>query len=397
MISIILLLANTALNAQKVVCGADRTEAYLPLIEGKRIGVVANQTSAIGKTHLIDSLLSLKVNVVKIFAPEHGFRGDKEAGAHIKTQKDARTGLNVISLYGKKKKPNQEDMQGIDVLLFDIQDVGCRFFTYISTLHYCMEACAENNLPLVLLDRPNPNNGTAKGTILTDTSLVSFVGLHPIPMVYDLTIGELALMINGMGWLGTDSRRVCGQTSSLRCDIKVIPLLNYTNTTHYDLPIAPSPNLQTPNAVSFYPNLCLFEGTKVSVGRGTDLPFEIVGFPSFKADKATIEFVPRAIKGVSDHPMYENKLCKGLKITPQLSQWLGGFIPEIVKTMYEAYEPKDEFFNSFFDRLAGTKQMRKVIEGKLAFKDAEPKWTQELNDYLLHCRPYRLYPYSEQK
>ena len=244
-------------------CGAERTERYLPLLASKRVGVVCNHTGLIGGTHLVDSLLALNVSVVKVFAPEHGFRGTADAGEHVENERDARTGLPIVSLYGKNKKPTAQQLADVDVLLFDIQDVGTRFYTYISTLHYLMEACAENRRPLIVLDRPDPNGHYVDGPML-DTAFRSFVGMHPVPLVHGMTIGEYAGMINGEGWL----------KEGRRCELTVITCIGYDHSVHYELPVRPSPNLPNMASVYLYPSLGLFEGTVVSVGRGTEQPFQ---------------------------------------------------------------------------------------------------------------------------
>ncbi|MDR0790331.1 MAG: DUF1343 domain-containing protein [Bacteroidales bacterium] len=410
-LAVLLFVSNDA-KAQSIVCGAERTEVYLPFIEGKRIAVVANQTSVIGNVHLVDSLLRLGVDVKKIFAPEHGFRGNVEAGGKVNSNKDDATGLNVVSLYGKKIKPSEEDLQDIDIVIFDIQDVGCRFFTYISTLHYVMEAVAQNNKALIVLDRPNPNGFYIAGTLLSDTSLVSFVGLHPVPIVYGMTIGEYAKMINAEGWLGTSAKRVMGETSDMRCDLTIVPLLNYTHDSSYVPPIPPSPNLRTEAAIILYPSLCLFEGTPVSVGRGTDKPFEIIGFPNMKADNKTIEFTPRAIKGISDNPPYRDEKCIGVLIDafdwhydafrfyPILNQgheyynmenFRNRVVPNIIDAMYRIHPQTDKFFTPFFDKLAGTKDLQKVITGELNYEDVKSKWAKELYDFGQMRKKYLLY------
>ena len=274
--------------------GAERTDKYFPLLKDKAIGVVGNQSSLIGTTHLVDSLLSAKLQVVKVFSPEHGFRGTADAGAHIENGTDEKTGLPIISFYGKNKKPSQSQLEGIEILLFDIQDVGARFYTYISTLHYVMEAAAENNIPLIVLDRPNPNGHYIDGPIL-DTAYRSFVGMHPIPIVHGMTIGEYAQMINGEKWL----------TDSVECDLTIISMLGYNKQTPYDLPVKPSPNLPNAQAVNLYPSLCLFEGTNISVGRGTDLPFQHYGAPYLESDYS---FVPESGAGAK-YPKHEGERC----------------------------------------------------------------------------------------
>jgi uncharacterized protein YbbC (DUF1343 family) len=399
-------------NVQSIVCGAERTDQYLPLLQGKRVGVVANQTSVIGKVHLVDTLRSLNVDIVKIFTPEHGFSGNVEAEGKVKSSIDERIGLQIVSLYGQKVKPSKEDLQGIDILLFDIQDVGCRFYTYISTLHYVMEAATENNISLILLDRPNPNGFYIAGCVLKDISLVSFVGMHSVPIVYGMTIGEYAQMINGEHWLGTSSKRVVGEKGILQCNLTIIPLQNYTHDSLYEVPIPPSPNLRTNGAIMLYPTLCLFEGTPISVGRGTDAPFEIVGYPECKLEDANVEFTPRAIKGVSDKPPYKDTLCKGFHIDGYIGEIsvFGGlmdgmpeitelkfenseyfFVFDLIKWLYNDYPIKDKFFQPFFDKLAGTKELKEVIKGNIKFKDVEDKWTKDLYNFSLIRKQYLLY------
>ncbi|MDR1847677.1 MAG: DUF1343 domain-containing protein [Bacteroidales bacterium] len=379
-------------NEPSIVCGAERTDLYLPLLQGKRVGIVANQTSVVGKTHLIDTLLSYNIDIVRIYTPEHGFRGDVEAGGNVNNSRDKRTGLEIVSLYGRSVKPSRESMQGIDLMVFDIQDVGCRFYTYISTLHYVMEACAENAVPLAVLDRPNPNGYFIGGCVLHDTSLVSFVGMHPVPVVYGMTIGEYAQMINGEHWLGTSKARVTGEKGNLHCDLIVIPLRNYFRKGLYPLSVAPSPNLRTLNAVLLYPYLCFFEGTPVSVGRGTDFPFEIIGYPNYKCgDKSDcIDFTPRSSP-------YKDTLCCGEKLS----------VPEVVaaitdvnsvlslfgavSSQYEKYPAKDKFFQPFFDKLAGSKDVKEAIKGNINIATAETKWQQEIRRFKQIRQQYLLY------
>lgn len=287
---------------QKIVVGAERTDFYLEKIHNKKVGIVANHTSFIGDIHLVDSLLKRNVNIIRVFAPEHGFRGDHDAGAIIENGKDVSTGLEVFSLHGKHKKPTKESLNGIEVMLFDIQDVGVRFYTYISTLHYVMEACAENNIPLIVLDRPNPNAHYVDGPIM-ESCCTSFVGMHPVPVVYGMTIGEYAQMINGENWL----------KDSIECDLQVIPLENWNHDEEYILPIAPSPNLPNQRSIYLYPSLCFFEATTVSVGRGTEYPFQLFGHPDFP--DTSFSFVPKSIPGKSTHPKQEGKECFGVDLT----------------------------------------------------------------------------------
>ncbi len=285
-----------------IMVGAQITQDYFPLLMGKRIGLVANQTSLIGSVHLADSLVNAGFRLASIFSPEHGFRGNKEAGEEINNGIDPKTGVKVISLYGLHRKPTDEDLSGIDVMVYDIQDVGVRFFTYISTMSYVMEACAENGIPLIILDRPDPNGFYVDGPVL-DTAFRSFVGMHPVPVVYGMTAGEYAGMVNGEGWLA----------GNMRCDLTVVKVKGYDHSMVYKLPVAPSPNLPNWQSVYLYPSLCLFEGTFISVGRGTDRPFQIIGHPDFYI--GSYAFIPHSIPGVSEHPPYEGQACYGQSLS----------------------------------------------------------------------------------
>lgn len=354
--------------------GAEQTDKYFPMLNNKSIGVVGNQSSLIGTTHLVDSLLSAKLQVVKVFSPEHGFRGTADAGAHIKNGIDEKTGLPIISLYGSNKKPTESQLEGIEILVFDMQDVGARFYTYISTLHYVMEAAAQNNIPLFVLDRPNPNGHYMDGPIL-DTAYRSFVGMHPIPIVHGMTIGEYAQMINGQKWL----------KDSLECDLTVIPMLGYNKQMSYDLPVKPSPNLPNAQAVNLYPSLCLFEGTNVSVGRGTDLPFQHYGAPYLESDYS---FVPESGAGAK-YPKQEGEKCYGqdLRQLPKLSQLDLSFLIDA----YKACPEKEDFFNAFFDKLAGGNTLRiSIIEGK-SIKDIRQSWSEELLEFEHMRNTYIIY------
>ncbi len=367
----------------KIKVGAARTDSYLTLLRGKNIAVVANQTSTIGQTHLVDSLLSLSINVKKVFAPEHGFRGEAGAGEHIKDGLDVRTGLPIISLYGKNKKPKSEMLHGIDVIIFDIQDVGARFYTYISTMHYVMEAAAENNVQLIILDRPNPNGFYIDGPVLK-MEFQSFVGMHPIPVVHGCTVGELALMINAEGWL----------KGKKKCELTVIPCENYSHLDLYNLPIPPSPNLPNMSAVYLYPSLCWFEGTIVSVGRGTTAPFQVIGYPKNTTGK--YEFTPRNIPGVATNPPHKNEKCTGhdlhefgefyMASSKELYlEWLFG--------LYEKCTDKSKFFASekFFDQLAGTEVLRKEIIRGAQVSEVRSTWKSEIEIFKLMRRKYLLY------
>lgn len=397
-IGIVLLLLGTLLScksqtpvghsamAMQPIVGAAQTEIYVPLLAGKRVGIVANQTSTVGQTHLVDTLLSLKVQVVKVFSPEHGFRGDAGAGEHIADGKDAKTGLPLISLYGKNKKPTADMLRDVDVLLFDIQDVGARFYTYISTMHYVMEAAAENNKELIILDRPNPNGHYVDGPVL-EPPFKSFVGMHPIPIVHGLTMGELAQMIIGEKWIS-----VSAQNSS---PITVIACKNYDHQTRYKLPIRPSPNLTNARAIYLYPSLCWFEGTVVSVGRGTALPFEVIGFPGNTQGDYT--FTPHDIAHVASDPPHENVLCTGydlskldidsLENTTQLNvQWL--------IDMYHGYSREKPFFQSpeFFDKLCGTASIRKMVLAGASADSIRTSWSSGIAEYKNMRKHYLLYP-----
>ena len=363
--------------------GAECTEHYLPLLEGKRVAVCGNQTSVVGKTHLVDTLLSRKVNVVKLFCPEHGFRGQAEAGATIASGKDPLTGLPVVSLYGKNKKPTAEQLQGVDVVLFDLQDVGCRFYTYISTLHYVMEAAAENGVKVIVLDRPNPNGFYVDGPVL-EPQYKSFVGMHPVPIVYGMTIGEYARMINGEKWLA----------NGVQCDLTVIKLEGYTHETRYALPVAPSPNLQTAEAVFLYPSLCLFEGTNVSVGRGTDHPFEMYGAPGMQS--GDYRFTPRAIPGVSENPPFKGQECRGYLLHDNAADNLnnpGRLNLSYLLTAYRNCVDQSSFFlkNNFFDKLAGTDQLRKQLVVGASEEEIRASWEPDLEKFRHIREQYLLY------
>ena len=373
-------------NAQPTVqTGADRLESFLWLLDGKRVAVCGNQTSMVGKAHLVDTLLSRKVNLVKLFCPEHGFRGQAEAGATIASGKDPQTGLPVVSLYGKNKKPSPEQLQGIDILLFDLQDVGCRFYTYISTLHFVMEAAAENGVKVIVLDRPNPNGFYVDGPVL-DLAFKTFVGMHPVPVVYGMTMGEYARMINGEKWLA----------NGVQCDLEVVTLEGYTHRTRYKLPVAPSPNLQTPEAIYLYPSLCFFEGTNISVGRGTEHPFEMYGAPGMHAGDYL--FTPHAIPGVSENPPFKGQECRGFLLTTVAANEFykpvrGQLNLTYLLTAYQNCADKQQFFlkNNFFDKLAGTDQLRKQIIAGASKEEIQASWQPALDDFKSLRAKYLLY------
>jgi uncharacterized protein YbbC (DUF1343 family) len=368
-------------NKGLVKPGAERIGKYLELLNDKRIAIVANQTSTIGKTHLVDSLLGLGVNIIKVFGPEHGFRGNAGAGEKIKDNTDIKTGLPVISLYGKHRKPTPDDLKDIDIVVFDIQDVGVRFYTYISTMTYVMEACAENDIEFLVLDRPNPHGSYVDGPVL-EPDYSSFVGMHQVPVVHGMTVGEYAQMVNGEGWL----------ENGAKCNLKVIKVQNYTHNSYYKLPIPPSPNLPNMNAIELYPSLCFFEGTIISVGRGTNLPFQVIGHPDFQ--EGDYSFSPVDISGVAMNPKYKGKVCKGFD--------LSGYADTIVFEkrldlrwliqMYKYFQGKDDFFISFFDKLAGTDKLRKQIIAGLTENEIRENWKPQLEDFKTIRKKYLLYP-----
>ena len=380
--SLILILFNFSLLAQ-ITTGANQTEKYLPLLKGKKIAVVANQTSTIGTVHLVDSLLKLGITIEKVFAPEHGFRGTADAGEKVADGKDKKTGISILSLYGRKnRKPSPEKLAGIDLVIFDIQDVGARFYTYISTMHYVMEACAENNIPLLILDRPNPNGFYVDGPIL-NSDQKSFVGMHPVPIVHGMTIGEYAKMINGENWL----------KNSVQCELTIIECQNYSHKDKYQLPIAPSPNLPNMESIYLYPSLCLFEGTNVSVGRGTKTPFQIFGSPYIP--KTNFSFTPKPTFGAK-HPKHENKVCNGYDLT----SFGTNFMPEVgelylhwLVSMYHQTSNKDVFFlkNGFFNLLTGNKLIKQMIVDGKTVENIRNSWSKELSDYKIMRKGYLLY------
>lgn len=354
---------------------------YLPKLKNKKIGLVVNHTSTIGKVHLVDSLIALDCKVKKIFAPEHGFRGDHSAGASVSSTTDAKTGLPIISLYGDSKKPNASHLEGLDLVIFDIQDVGVRFYTYISTMHYMMEACAAAGISFVVLDRPNPNGNYIDGPVLKP-GFQSFVGVHPIPVVHGLTVGELAQMIVGEKWIN--------QANQL--DLTVFKCKNYTHQSYYELPIAPSPNLKNQLSILLYPSLCFFEGTIVSVGRGTDKPFQIFGFPNGKP--WNMEFTPKPIPG-ADNPPHKFQLCKGVDLS-MLSPYQvferKKLNIDYLLLVYDAYVHKDKLFSSFFDKLAGTDELRKQIIAGWSESEIRNTWSKDLNEFQKLRKKYALYP-----
>jgi len=364
-----------------VLNGAERVDLYLPLLKNKNVAIVANQSSTIGSTHLVDSLLSLGINIKKIFCPEHGFRGIADAGENVKNQIDKKTGLTILSLYGANKKPKPEQLKGIDIVVFDLQDVGARFYTYISTMHYVMEACAENNIDFLVLDRPNPNGFYVDGPVL-DKRFKSFVGLHPVPVVHGMTIGEYAQMINEEKWL----------SNGLKCKLHIIKIEGYTHRDFYQLPIKPSPNLTEMSAVYLYPSLCFFEGTIVSVGRGTDKPFQQIGHPNFK--NMPHQFVPKSTVG-SKSPLYMGQTCYGYNLSEYGKQFIYNNhyaldIQWLIKC-YDAAPDKTNFFNNFFNHLSGNDILKKQIIEGVPEDEIRKSWQKDLQEFKKIRKKYLLY------
>lgn len=366
--------------------GAVRLDLYLPLLKDKRVGVVSNQASIVGSSHLVDTLLSLGVDVKIVFSPEHGFRGNHSAGANIKHEVDEKTGLSIFSLHGKTKKPSKESLDSIDLVLFDLQDVGVRFYTYISTLHYVMEAAAENNKKVIVLDRPNPNAHYIDGPVL-DPDFKSFIGMHPVPVVYGMTIGEYAQMINGEFWM-KDSAQV---------DLSVIPLQSWTYDKEYILPIAPSPNLPNQLSIYLYPSLCFFEGTEVSIGRGTDFPFQVWGHPNINCkEQLSFTFKPISMPGKSKYPKHENKDCMGDDLRGYSTDSLRANSKLEVYQIQEAFNcvnPNNEFFNrsEFFNLLAGNKTFLTQLKAKKPEDEIRKSWKKDLDSFKLIRLKYLLY------
>jgi len=367
------------LTEKDLKTGAAQTYKYIPLLKDKRVGLIANASSTILGVHVVDSLLAYKINVKKIFCPEHGFRGNADAGEKVKTEKDAKTGLPIISLFGKHFKPTKEDLADIDVLVYDLQDVGVRFYTFISTMTYCMEAAAENGKQFMVLDRPNPNGYYVDGPVL-EPNFKSFLGLHPVPIVYGMTCGEYAQMINNEGWLD----------NGLKCSLKIITLQNYTHLDMYQLPSKPSPNLPNMRAVYLYPSLGLFEGTIVSVGRGTDIPFQVIGHHDMKANYS---FVPRPMEGAKN-PKYMGKSCFGY--------YLGDFADSYIKDSKQIYllwltgtykQLKNQpFFDENFNFHAGNSSLQQQIKAGLSEEKIAESWVPELIKFKKIRKKYLLYP-----
>ena len=366
---------------QEIVVGAERMNLYFPKLQNKKIAVIANPSSMVHKTHLVDTLLSLGIEIKEVMSPEHGFRGDASAGEHISNSTDSRTGLPIISLYGNHKKPTPKDLQDIDIVIFDLQDVGTRFYTYLSTLHLCMEACAENNKKLIILDRPNPNGYYVDGPIL-EPKYKSFVGMDPIPIVHGMTLGEYAKMLNGEHWL----------SDRLTCNIIIIPVDNYTHKMNYHLKVRPSPNLPNNIAINLYPSLCLFEGTPISVGRGTSKPFQMYGYPNFRQFDTT--FIPKSIPHVSANPKLKDKKCNGINLSyynDSIAMSKAGINLSWLISAYNQYPEKDNFFNYFFYKLAGTKKLSEQIKAGKSEQEIKKSWEEGILKFKKIRRKYLLY------
>ncbi len=362
----------------QITTGAERLDILLPLLKDKRVALLVNQTSMVGATHLVDTLLSYKINIKKIFAPEHGFRGSADAGEHVRDSVDAKTRIKIISLYGDKKKPSAEDLKDVDVMIFDIQDVGVRFYTFISSLHYLMEACAENNKELIVLDRPNPNGWYVDGPVLKK-EFQSFVGVDPIPVVHGLTVGEYSQMVNGEKWLPIGEQ----------CSLKVVECLNYNHTISYSLPVKPSPNLPNDAAIYNYPSICYFEGTDISVGRGTDYPFQMIGAPSITV--RNFSFHPESKPGAKNPP-HLNQVCFGFDLR-RVNTSKGEINLSYLLKTYAAFPDTSKYFlpNGFFDKLAGTGELRKQIIAGKTEEEIEASWKAELTEYKAKRKKYLLY------
>ncbi len=370
------------IESNEVIPGAERMRKYIPELQGKRVGLVVNQTSMVGDKHLVDSLLDFEINLVKIFAPEHGFRGQADAGAHINDGKDVKTGLAIKSLHGSSKKPSPKDLEDIDIMVFDIQDVGCRFYTYISTMSYVMESCAENDVPVIVLDRPNPNGHYIDGPVL-NPEYASFVGMHEVPVVYGMTIGEYAKMVNGEGWL----------KGGIQCDLKVVSCLEYDHTWSEALKIKPSPNLPDHRSILLYPSLCFFEGTVVSIGRGTTTPFSIIGHPDYS--QKDFAFTPLSGPGAK-YPKLENQTCYGKdlnRLNPRFIKTENQLNLNYLLDFYRDLNLGESFFlkNQFIDKLAGTDQLRKQIHAGLSADEIRFSWEQELDAFKSIRSKYLLY------
>ena len=378
------------IDDKSIKTGAEQTEKYIPLLKGKRVAIMANQTSIIGKTHLVDSLKKLNVNIVKVFGPEHGFRGNASAGVKVADETDPATGIPVISLYGPKNKPTKEDLADVDVLIYDLQDVGCRFYTNINALSRLMEVCYENGKEMLILDRPNPNGYLVDGPIL-DMQYKSGIGMFPIPMSHGLTVGEFAQMVNGEGWL----------KDKVKCNIKIIPVANYNHEMPYTLPVKPSPNLNTQQSIMLYPSTCMFEGVYLNHGRGTLYPFTVIGSPELKG-KYEFSYTPTGIKGMAETPLFMDQLCYGLDLRNyDIEQLRKSKLINLqwIMELYKAHPHKEKFFDSklskemgTIERLIGSGLFRQqIIDGK-SETEIRASWEPGLSQYKVMRKKYLLYP-----
>jgi uncharacterized protein YbbC (DUF1343 family) len=380
---------NVIAIANPIITGAEQTELYLSKLQGKRVGILANPTTIIKNSHLVDSLKKLNVDIVKIFGPEHGFRGNASAGIEVDDEKDALTGIKIISLYGKKRKPSKEDLDNVDIMIFDIQDVGCRFYTYINILRDVMEACAEHNKLLLILDRPNPNGYLVDGPVL-DMKYKSGIGQFPIPIAHGMTIGEFAQMIQGENWL----------PNNLQCNFEVIKLKNYNHDMDYVLPVKPSPNLNTQQSILLYPSICLFEGTNINLGRGTQYPFTVLGAPKLKS-KYKYTYTPVSIKGMAETPLHLNQLCFGIDLrkydVSKLKKERKVNISWVLE-LYKAYPEKADFFNmklsnqiGDINKLTGTDKFKEQVVAGKSESEIRKSWEPELSQYKEKRKKYLLY------
>lgn len=382
--------SNTSSTNRTIKTGSDQTEKYIPYLQGKRIGILANPTSIIGKRHLVDSLKTLGINIVKVFGPEHGFRGNASAGAKVADEIDQATGLPIISLYGPKNKPSKQDLADVDLMIYDLQDVGCRFYTNINALARLMEACAENGKELLILDRPNPNGYLIDGPVL-DMSLKSGIGMFPIPISHGLTIAEFAQMANGEGWLA----------NNVKCNIKIILVADYNHDMPYTLPVKPSPNLNTQQSIMLYPSTCLFEGVALNHGRGTYFPFTVLGSPDLKG-KYAFSYTPRSIKGMAETPLYMDQVCYGLDLRNYdvaLLQKSKRINISWMIELYNAYPHKEKFFDfkqskeiGNIDKLAGTALFKEQIIAGKSEKEIYDSWEAGLSQFKIMRKKYLLYP-----
>jgi len=371
-----------------IITGAERMDKYLHLLEGKRVAIMANPTTVIGDRHLVDSLLLLDVNIVKVFGPEHGFRGNASAGVKVNDERDKATGIPIISLYGKKKKPSNDDLADVDIVIYDLQDVGCRFYTNINALVKLMEACHENEITLIILDRPNPNGYLIDGPVL-DMKYKSGIGMFPIPMSHGLTVGEFAMMANGEKWL----------TSGVQCDIEIIHVANYNHNMPYELPVNPSPNLNSQQSVLLYPSTCMFEGTYLNHGRGTYFPFTILGSPELK-DK--FNFTPQGIKGMAENPIFKEQVCYGIDLrnfdVDELRKKKQINLSWIIE-LYKAHPNKENFFDSslsnqmgMIENLVGSELFKEQIINEVSESEIRNSWEPELSQYKSMRLSYLIYP-----